>query len=50
MPISTVSSNQRCDLQQGNRLKCPLNQTTGGYVKASVEATHIVAYKLARER
>ena len=28
----TVSSNQRCDHQQGDRLERPLNRTTRGYV------------------
>ena len=45
----TVSSNQRCDHQQGDRLERPFNRTTRGYVKASVEAALIVAYKLALE-
>ena len=47
---ATVSSNQRCEHQQGDSLEHPLNQTTHSYVKASVEAALIVAYKLVREQ
>ena len=45
----TESSNQRYDHQQGDRLERSLNRTTHGYVKVSVEAALIVAYKLALE-
>ena len=41
---------KNCDHQQGDCLERPLNQTTRGYVKASVEATFIAAYQLAHER
>ena len=41
----TVSINQHCDHQHSNCLKLLLKQTTHGYVKASVEAALIAAYK-----
>ena len=48
--VDIVSSNQRCEHQQGDRLDRPLNRTIRGGVKASVEASLTVAYKLALER
>ena len=46
----TVGSNQHCEHQHGDQLERLLNRSTHGFVKASVEASLIVAYKLALER